>query len=369
MSGYIDSGKSLKNDDYPSLNSQRMQSSGPKQSWAKRPDNYTYFTSNASFFHQFLNRRQQDILLFHKDSGQPRDQVIINNTLLCGADEGSAFLLLVLVVSRPLNMEARNAIRETWGKDLKDKGAKLGFVLGFPTVDSLQRKLLQENSVHKDLIQGNFLDTYFNLSIKTLALLRWASLFCSKVKFVLKSDDDMFINSRALLKVVKTRNDTRTILGLLAHKWPPHRNKKSKWYVPPEIYPYEYYPDFLAGPAYLISGDATSLLYAARESTVFFYLEDVYITGILAEKAGVRRLGLLGLNNVRQTFKDVISQTAITSHGHSPRSLRNWWKLVLLKTMYSPKNNETIINTATITTLSIGLSNNKKLLTDLSKKK
>ncbi|XP_013779957.1 beta-1,3-galactosyltransferase 1-like [Limulus polyphemus] len=285
-----------------------------------------------SQIHVFLNtpymsqKKDHQLRWLHNTNESHSHDLIINKPNLCGPNHGSSVLLLVLVVTSPLNVDARKAIRDTWGKDLKTKGAKLAFLLGIPKTKSLQRKLQEEDFIYKDLIQGNFLDTYLNLSTKTLVLIRWASLYCPLVKFILKSDDDVFINSKTLLQVINTRNDSHTLLGLLAHKWSPHRNKNSKWYVPPEIYPQDYYPDFIAGPAYLITGDSTALLYAAREETPHIYLEDVYVTGLLAEKAGVRRLGLSGMSNDRQFFTNISSLMLINSHGHNPQSLRNLWK-------------------------------------------
>ncbi|XP_076307382.1 beta-1,3-galactosyltransferase 5-like [Tachypleus tridentatus] len=285
-----------------------------------------------SQIHMFLKRRYKSQKKHHQTSWLDNTNesvshdLIINKPNLCGPNHGSSVLLLVLVLSRPLNIHARKAIRDTWGKYLKIKGAKLAFVLGLPKTKNLQQELQAEDLIYKDLIQGNFSDTYFNLSTKTLVLIRWASLYCPQVKFILKTDDDVFINSKTLLQVVNTRNDSHALLGLLAHRWSPHRDKSNKWYVPPDIYPQDYYPDFIAGPAYLITGDSTALLYAARKDAPSIYLEDVYVTGLLAEKANIRRLDLSGMSNSRQLFSNISSLMLINSHGHDPQSLRNWWR-------------------------------------------
>jgi hypothetical protein len=39
-----------------------------------------------------------------------------------------------------------------------------------------------------------FQDTYHNLTLKTVMGLKWTSIFCPQVKFVLKTDDDIYVN-------------------------------------------------------------------------------------------------------------------------------------------------------------------------------
>ena len=46
----------------------------------------------------------------------------------------------------------------------------------------------------KCLIQGDFLDTYHNLSYKEIMGNLWISEFCEQAEFVVKTDDDQFID-------------------------------------------------------------------------------------------------------------------------------------------------------------------------------
>ena len=49
------------------------------------------------------------------------------------------------------------------------------------------------------------------------------------------------------------------------------------------------YPNFVAGPAYVLplSGNATSCLYREGSNLEYVFLEDVFITGIVREKCGL----------------------------------------------------------------------------------
>lgn len=52
----------------------------------------------------------------------------------------------------------------------------------------------REKHIYDDLIIANFADSYDNLTLKTMATLEWIETFCNQSQFVLKTDDDMFIN-------------------------------------------------------------------------------------------------------------------------------------------------------------------------------
>ena len=51
-------------------------------------------------------------------------------------------------------------------------------------------------------MQGNFVDSYNNLTLKTISMLEWAERHCSRVPFVLKTDDDMYIHMPQLFGIL-----------------------------------------------------------------------------------------------------------------------------------------------------------------------
>ena len=58
----------------------------------------------------------------------------------------------------------------------------------------MQKILEEENGKHSDLVQGDFLDTYHNLSYKAIMGYLWVAEFCSQADFVVKTDDDLFVD-------------------------------------------------------------------------------------------------------------------------------------------------------------------------------
>lgn len=118
-------------------------------------------------------------------------------------------------------------------------------------------------------------------------------------------------------------------LGKLAKKWKPHRNTNNKWYVPIEAFNGTLFPSFATGPAYMVSGDAVRPLYEWSIKLKPIYLEDVYMTGIVAERAHVRRLNHGMMTNVH--IKDINAcnfPKFMTSHKHNPKEIVKLWQLV-----------------------------------------
>ena len=56
--------------------------------------------------------------------------------------------------------------------------------------------LQKESSINDDLLQKPFRDSYKTLTTKTLEILRWYLECCEHVPYLLKTDDDMYINIR-----------------------------------------------------------------------------------------------------------------------------------------------------------------------------
>jgi len=67
---------------------------------------------------------------------------------------------------------------------------------------------------HKDLVQGNFIDSYRNLTLKAVLGLRWLSQYCRQAPFVIKTDDDTFINIFEIVRLM-SENANQSQVGLV----------------------------------------------------------------------------------------------------------------------------------------------------------
>lgn len=118
-------------------------------------------------------------------------------------------------------------------------------------------------------------------------------MFCKNAQFIMKTDDDIVVNTKNLREwSLHHRHSPMTIYGILAKHWGVNRNKQSKWYIAPDIYRGTHFPDFIVA-AHLMTTDCVAVLYAkALQTLPAFWLEDVYITGILPDHTPIKRKNL-----------------------------------------------------------------------------
>lgn len=258
---------------------------------------------------------------------------VINEPDKC-ADSRPAPFLVLLIATEPRQVEARNVIRETWGNE--SVAPALGFIwlfllgkhegeLGF-----LQQRMLEaESQRYHDIIQQNFLDTYNNLTLKTLMGMNWVAIHCPQAGYVMKTDTDMFINTEYLIyKLLRPELELKKnyFTGYIIRGAVPYRNKGNKWYMPPEVYPGEKYPTYCSGSGYVFSGDLAGKIYRASLRIRLLHLEDVYVGMCLAELQiePVPSPNQL-FNNWHVSYSSCRYSQLITSHGFPPNELLKYW--------------------------------------------
>lgn len=263
------------------------------------------------------------------ESGHLNEQIDVER--ICPSN-GLNTRLLILITSAQTHADARMSIRQTWGHYGTRRDISMAFVLGRGTNETVNAALNQENYMYGDLIRGNFIDSYNNLTLKTISSLEWTDQHCSSAKYILKTDDDMFINVPKLLNFLKQlekRKEKRAIYGRLAKKWKPIRNKKSKYYVSTDQFPASVFPSFTTGPAYVMTGSIVHDLYVRSLKTVYLKLEDVFTTGIVAQSLGIERLHVNEFVNRRISFNPCNIRNAISVHMIKSNEQFDLWKKLL----------------------------------------
>ncbi|CAH2251896.1 jg13812 [Pararge aegeria aegeria] len=242
---------------------------------------------------------------------------------------GAHLRLLILVTSAPSHSIARDAVRLTWGHYAARRDVALAFVLGSPQ-ESMRAALEAEDALYGDLVIGRSFDSYSNLTLKTLSMLEWADTYCPRVPRLLKTDDDMFINVPRLLRFVSTHeNVTRTIWGKVVRKSLPKRTMKSKYYVSPLQFPGKVFPDFATGPAYLLTSDAIRPLLEAAPNEPYLRLEDVFITGVLGARLGMKRQHVAEFYNKKVAAHPCAVQRGIAIHMVQYHEQFDLWRKLL----------------------------------------
>ena len=268
---------------------------------------------------------------------------VIKNKGKCVKDDNSdnaslQINVVYLVRSSIVNIDNRNAIRDTWGNEKQFSNVEIRtvFLLGSsnePTKMNVQNLIEHENEEFHDIIQGDFADTYYSSTNKTLMGMRWAVEFCSSSQYYLFVDDDYYVSARNLIIFLRNPfkyptnlkdkhinidianysgrgnsddnlsfsqatvishqdvkfhlpHDVILYAGFVFPSSNPHRHKISKWYISLEEYPYSRYPPYVTGGARLFSNKALKLFYYATHFVKLFKFDDVYL-GIVAKKLNI----------------------------------------------------------------------------------
>ncbi|XP_034755926.1 beta-1,3-galactosyltransferase 2-like isoform X2 [Etheostoma cragini] len=215
---------------------------------------------------------------------------IMDNKEVCKTK--TPFLVLMVPVA-PTNVAARNAIRQTWGNKSLVQGEVVLtlFMLGLSggvAVEQLKEELKHENLQHHDLIQSDFMDTYLNLTIKTMVIMHWLATRCQTAPYAMKIDSDMFLNIDNLVMMLQKPGIPKLnyLTGMLMWNRPVVRSKNSKWYVSEEMYPDPQYPTYTLGMGYVFSNDLPEKFVEVSKSIKPFNIEDAYI-GLCMKKLGL----------------------------------------------------------------------------------
>lgn len=286
---------------------------------------YRYLINSYAFVNDSLSLKDS--------SEQAHYPYLINHEDKCQAQD---VLLLLFIKTAPENYDRRSAIRKTWGNENYvhsqfNANIKTLFALGIPGPlkgKDLQRKLIWEDQEYKDIIQQDFVDSFYNLTLKLLLQFSWTNTFCPHAKFLMTADDDIFIHMPNLIEYLQELEQTGVRdfwIGHVHRGGPPVRDKNSKYYVPYEMYRWPAYPDYTAGAAYIISSDVAAKVYEASQAlNSSLYIDDVFM-GLCANKMGiVPQDHVFFSGEGKVPYHPCIYEKMMTSHGHL-HDLQDLW--------------------------------------------
>ncbi|KAK5639684.1 hypothetical protein RI129_012176 [Pyrocoelia pectoralis] len=247
------------------------------------------------------------------------------NPFVC--QSGGKDVQLVIVIPTSASREsARMAIRQTWGRYTARADVSIFFLFGITSSKHFQKIIDKERYMYRDILQAKFIDTYSNLTLKSIAMLKWVKDYCVEAKYLLKSDDDVFINVPRLLKFISNnKSKERAIYGRINKNSKPIRYKQAKHYISHEEYKPRAFPAYANGPAYLIPGHLVEELYYSSLNHKIIRLEDVFLTGIVALHLRIQRIHV---DDFRDTVKTIpcFVQTSICIHGVTESKQFDYWK-------------------------------------------
>ncbi|NXK99111.1 B3GL1 acetylgalactosaminyltransferase, partial [Mesembrinibis cayennensis] len=192
--------------------------------------------------------------------------------------------LVILVSSHPKEVKSRQAIRITWGSQKVWWGRRIVtlFLLG----QDAQREdnaaaalsVEDESILYGDIIRQDFMDTYDNLTLKTIMAFRWVTEFCSNTRFLMKTDADVFINTANLVKFLLKLNSSEDVFtGYPLIDNFAYRGFYKKAYISYDEYPFKLYPPYCSGMGYILDGKLAPRIYELMSHIKPIKFEDVYV--------------------------------------------------------------------------------------------
>ncbi|KAJ0032572.1 hypothetical protein NQD34_002653 [Periophthalmus magnuspinnatus] len=262
----------------------------------------------------------------------------------CGGPEKSSDVFLLLVIkSSPENYDRREVLRKTWAKErqYKDKWIRRIFISGTSGSGKdkmrLNKLLRAEQNENSDILQWNFDESFFNLTLKQILFLEWMDQNCPHVRFLLNGDDDVFANTDGmvdyLLDLPGNNGSSHLYTGFVFENTGPVRYKKSKYYVPEQIQKSDKYDPYCGGGGYLLSGYTAMIIYNMSKYIEVHPIDDVYI-GACAVRAGllptfhmgVKTLGLLTSNGQKIDEQEPCHlKGLLLVHKYSPAQIYLMW--------------------------------------------
>ncbi|XP_036407634.1 N-acetyllactosaminide beta-1,3-N-acetylglucosaminyltransferase 4-like [Megalops cyprinoides] len=208
--------------------------------------------------------------------------------------------LLLAIKSRTASWDRRAAVRATWGREGQwgGRAVRRVFLLGRSEGEgegeggrglALDALVAEESERHGDVLQWDFRESFFNVTLKEVLFWRWFQEACSSaVLYVLKGDDDVFVDVEGVLGFLQRQPTPQQPLyvGRAFVDTYPVRLWWNKYYVPYSLYPSRAYPPYLGGGGYLVSRETIRLLLGASSVVPLFPIDDAYV-GMCAQVANV----------------------------------------------------------------------------------
>ncbi|KAK2143587.1 hypothetical protein LSH36_829g00016 [Paralvinella palmiformis] len=240
--------------------------------------------------------------------------------------------VLVFVHSDYSNTERRQLIRHTWGNPGCQGNGKavVIFAVGVKRepAEVVESSLDLEMSEHNDILLLNIVDVYDSLTVKGLLAMTWIYRKLDRVNYVIKTDDDVFLNIYAWINAVETLDGENVSCAMAGFVWiNPEVLRSGKYAVSRDVYRQDLYPSFCCGAGYIMSRGAMAAILEGSSYIPLLARDDAYFTGILAQTMGV---SLFAFPTKTLKFTDYFSVRALYSeplmavHG---LDTRQWYRL------------------------------------------
>ncbi|KAK3564316.1 hypothetical protein QTP86_012398 [Hemibagrus guttatus] len=270
--------------------------------------------------------------------------LLIDQPAVCDQTEKPPMLLLAIKSQVP-NFKNRQAIRMSWGYSGLMRG-QVGeggivcrlFLLG-KIDEEFNENIKKESEMYGDILMWDFMDTFFNLTLKDILFWNWFSEHCQNARFVFKGDDDVFVRTPVLLDYLEdqerlymkkhghTKKMDDFLVGDIITSALPLRLETNKYFIPESFYK-GLYPTYPGGGGVVYSGALVPKLLQMSKRVHLFPIDDVYLGMCL------QRLGVIPVNhpafltfdfNEEEAKEPCAHHTILLVHKRSPLEMLKLW--------------------------------------------
>ena len=266
----------------------------------------------------------------------PPNKMKLHNTVSCRLPSRKPNIIL-LVKSKADHYGNRQAIRETWGDSnnlLPTYFYRTFFVVGSSQDDLITELVHKEFEYYNDIVQVDYIESYFQNTLKTMNAIHWVVHNYGTVKHVAMIDDDFYLNPKLLMELVTEKFDMDKLYLGNEGCTTPSRSKNNKWYISYNEYQYDRFPPFVTGGLVLFTMETLKDFEIAAKYVKSFRFDDVYL-GILADELAITPVYTSGIQNFCDPWwmfvfyrlaKFPVFEQMIASHCFSnPDNLKSMW--------------------------------------------
>ena len=223
-------------------------------------------------------------------------------------DNSSKFKLIVLVSSHASHAGRRKLIRKYWGNHslwTTPCQWKVIFVTGFFSSD-YKNQVHVEGNTYRDILIENIEENFYKLSFKVMLGLKWVQGNL-KYDFLLKCDDDVFVNIDRLMKILSTTK--HQYFGQKMERAVVQR--EGRYGVSEEEHPHPLYDPYCSGGGFVLSNLTVSKMIPLFDWVNPLKIDDAYI-GKIVTRTGTKAMNYKGFS--MYNFSCVFYNELIVSH-------------------------------------------------------
>jgi len=252
--------------------------------------------------------------------------------------------LLIVVKSITSSFARRKAVRSTWGNtetipEIDKLKVRRLFLIGnslddnsFDPLKEQHEALLQaEANEYGDILQGEFHDSFRNLTLKEIMFLNWLPKHCPKTQFIFKGDDDIFANVPNIITYLHTLTKSQQrdlFVGSVLYPSPRIDEPRSKYYVSEKLWPEKYYPPYVSGGGFIMSYVMAIRIFEAMKELPIIPIDDAFI-GVCLRKLGYRPTNHKGFKSWGVKYLELdncVWSEVMTFHKLQPEEMEVMWR-------------------------------------------